>query len=119
MGKKDNEKRIATPELRRLFSKITAARLHKGEWDEYEKQRKEELLGEADTVDVTYVTEAGAEVGSITESAPSVAIDWKRFREDHPELEAEIRKYQKPAETSTRILTKWVEPEQLPYAPPN
>lgn len=110
MAKKDNRTLLATPTLRRLFSELTAARQHAKEWKIYEEQTKEKITAEADLVDVTYLTEGGAEVGSITETDPSQTVDWSAFRAAHPELEDEIRKFLKPAATQVRVLTKWVEP---------
>lgn len=110
MAKKDNRKLIATPAVRRLFSDIRAARQHGKEWSGYEGKTKDALLSEVDLVDVTFVTEDGAEVGSITETDPSQTVDWSAFRAAHPELEDEFRKFLKPATTTVRVLTNWVEP---------
>lgn len=117
MGKKDNEKRVATPDQRRLMSMITMARRHGREWDKYEDDRKEEIIGEVGT-DITLVTESGAEVGAIVESLTG-GIDWAAFRKANPHLEPEIKKYEKPKGTSVRILTQWVEPEHAPATVPD
>lgn len=112
MSKKENRQLIATPRLRQLFSDLTAARQHRKEWERHEELVKGAVRAESDLLDVTYMTEAGAEVGSITETDPSTPMDWEAFRTAHPELETEFAKFRKPATTQVRVLTTWVEPAQ-------
>lgn len=117
MPKATNERRIATAEQRAQADRIYKARRYSKEWKTVEEATKEAFAGDLNgDRDITFTTEDGVEVISITESDPSQSVDWPAFRAAHPELKDEIDKFLKPATTSVRIDTKWVEPEEDPNA---
>jgi hypothetical protein len=120
----DNKQIVATYEQRVALSNLSAARTYKTGWGKDEKIHREEVLNSlGGEMDVTLILDEQSRrvVGTINESEPSQSIEWQRFWDDHPELEAkygdELReRYLKPATTSVKILTSWVE-QQVPDAP--
>lgn len=110
MGKKDSEKIRADETIERLSAEITTARREMKRWKEHETGKVDELKAYADgKTDVLYLTEAGDEVVSITETTPSITYDYKAYFADHPEDEKILKeRYSKEGRSSVRVNTNWV-----------
>lgn len=110
MAKKDNDKVPADPTIERLSSEITTARREAKRWKEYETGKVEELKAYIDgQTDVLYLTEAGDEVVSITQTTPSITYDHKAYFADHPDHEKTLKEnYAKEGRSQTRVTTNWV-----------
>lgn len=114
MAKKDNEKLVATDELRVLAHKITEARAAKKAWAETDATYTETAKSTV-PVNTTLVTADGREVMSITEGElPKATYDYARYFDEHPAEKAELEaNYRLPQRDATVTLTtKWVEPSE-------
>lgn len=115
MAKKNNERLVATPELRVLAHKITEARAASKAWKETDATYTETAKSTI-PVNTTLVTEDGREVLAVTEGEmPSPTYDYTRYFDDHPTEKAELEaNYRKPQRAATVTLTtKWVEPSEV------
>lgn len=108
MSDKQHKTVEANQEARNLSHMIAFARRSKKEWDEYEKQAKERLLELADgDTDVVFKTYSGEVVATVDESNVRGTMNWKKFQEDHPDLDYD--KYRGEARTTVTIRTTWIE----------
>lgn len=110
MAKKDNRELKSTPEIEKIADRIRTARKEAKRWKEYESAQVEEFkaLTEGE-IDVNYLTDAGDEVISISETEPSISYDYKAFFAAHPEHKAELEeKFAKEGRSQIRVTTNWV-----------
>lgn len=111
MAKKDSDKAASDPQIESFAARITTARREAKRWKEYETAQVDEFKAYVDgKTDVLYLTGAGDEVISVTETTPSVTYDYKAFFADHPELNEVLREnYAKEGRSQVRVTTNWVE----------
>lgn len=118
MVKADNARRIATPDERKIASKLRYVRERTKLWKQTETRLKE--IVETWGKDLTLTTSSGDEVISCTESKPVTRYDYAKFFADHPDARAKLEAdYKVVGDTRTVITTEWIEPEDplMPEVP--
>jgi hypothetical protein len=119
--KQENQQKKADLGLRQMFSRLTTARQHAGEWKAIADATRDAIVEAAgDVKDVTFIAPDGSEVGSIGESEPRQRIDYKSIFEDayfqqliseDPKLAAIVESAKGEFTTTVTVRSKWIEPD--------